>query len=228
MKKCILLVFVLTLLWSVAYAESNSPSIGIVGGLNLSNVGGKSNSKLDPTPGFRGGATMLFPVVDVIVLQAEMNLTMKGTSTSYKDTYDGYPYDVDITDTYTYLEAPLLMKLNLELKPIQIQPYIGASLAYLLGASTTTTVTMDYDSESESASMKQYMNNVDAGINIGMDIIVFDQFMAGLRYNYGLLDIYDKDYPGLKGYKNRTFMLNFGYVMKLNTLLDINKEMFGL
>lgn len=56
------------------------------------------------------------------------------------------------------------------------------------------------------------MNSLELGLNLGVDAILRENIMVGLRYNYGLSNIFEDADDDDEYVYNRGFMLNLGYL----------------
>lgn len=201
MKQIILLIVMLSLSVGMLFAQ---PVFGVRAGLNIASLTGEDDmddygSKL----GFHVGAMMQYPMGGNFILQPELLYTMKG------GTFDlEFLGKNEITGTANYLEMPLLVKYNVEMPSIKIQPYIGASIAYLLVAEIENKKTVLGVTTTTTDDVKDDMEALEAGLNLGADVIVMQNFMVGLRYNMGLTEIVKKDTK----FKNNVIMVNLGYL----------------
>jgi hypothetical protein len=110
--------------------------------------------------------------------------------------------------SFNYIEIPILAKYNLAMETVKIQPYLGPTIGILLSAKSK----WEYSGVSGDTDMKDDLNTIDLGLNIGADVVFMQNFVAGLSYNMGLTNI-AKDQPsGADPVYNRAFMVNLGYI----------------
>ena len=210
MKNIILLVLALTVCVGVLFAQ---PVYGVRAGLNISTIGGEDDMDgIDSKIGANFGGMLQFPVATSIIFQPELLYTMKGAKSEYTDIEDGYTYTAKMTDSYNYLEIPLLFKYNVETPSMKIQPFIGPSVGILIGANSNTEVTMAGISASADTDIKEYMNTLELGLNLGADVVMMKNIMLGVRYNLGLSNIYKEQEGYQSKVKNRVIMINLGYL----------------
>ena len=201
MKKIIILVAMLSLCLGLLFAQ---PVFGLRAGLNIASLTGEDDmdnygSKL----GFHAGAMMQYPVGGNVILQPELLYTMKGGTFELE-----FVGKNEITGTANYIEMPLLVKYNVEMPSIKIQPYIGASIGYLLVAEIENKNTLLGVTTTSTKNVIDDMEALEAGLNFGADVIVMQNMMVGLRYNMGLTEIVKKDTK----FKNNVIMVNLGFL----------------
>lgn len=201
MKKIIILVAMLSFCLGLLFAQ---PVFGIRAGLNVASLTGEDDmddygSKL----GFHVGAMMQYPMSGNFILQPELLYTMKGGTFELE-----FLGKNEITGTVNYIEMPLLVKYNVEMPTIKIQPYIGASIGYLLIAEIENKKTVLGVTTTTTDDVIDDMETLEAGLNLGADVIVMQNFMLGLRYNMGLTEIVKKDTK----FKNNVIMVNLGFL----------------
>ncbi len=197
MKRIALLV----LLLSVAFAGFAQIVPGARIGLNLADLNQEDNNTLDTKFGFHIGGLVQYPVAENVLLQPELLYTMKGA------TANGTIGTVhhDYTYTYNYLELPILVKYDLVLPFVKVQPYLGPSLGLPLIASFKD----EFGNQTNNTNVKDDTESLEFGLNLGADFILMENIMAGVRYNYGLTNIMS---GASKDVTSRTLMFNFGYL----------------
>ena len=202
MKQIILLVVMLSLSVGMLFAQ---PVFGVRAGLNIASFTGEDNMDDFSTKlGFHAGAMMQYPVGGNFILQPELLYTMKGATAELM--LAGIKNE--LIGRANYIEIPLLIKYNIEMSSVKIQPYIGASLGYLLVGEVENKKTILGVSTTDTQDFKDDMEDLEAGLNLGVDAIVMQNIMVGLRFNMGLTEIAKE---GNK-YKNNVIMVNLGYL----------------
>lgn len=214
-----LIFLAMTLLAAPAIAQAQAPTIGLKGGMNLSNFGGARVIKSDYNTGMNVGAYISIPVAGTLSIQPELLLSRKGGNrTAYDDSdmpVDGFvapPIRTYINGRATsdYLEIPLLFKLDAADPGDRVRPvlFAGPSVGFLL---STKSDWHGYQLEEE---YQDHLNSTELGLVIGGGVEV-----AGLsidaRYNLALSS-FAKDYDSSIGLiqgdvKNRAFTLLLGY-----------------
>jgi hypothetical protein len=197
MKNIILTVLVLALCVGALMAQ---PVFGARLGMNLANVSYKDIEDNNSKIGLHLGAMMQYPVNQNIIIQPELLYSMKGVSWDLSSGSNDW--------SFSYIEIPILAKYNYAMDAIKIQPYIGPSIGILLSAKNN----WEFGGASGDTDMKDDLNTIDLGLDIGADVVFMQNFIAGLSYNMGLTNI-AKDQPsGSDPVYNRVFMVNLGYL----------------
>lgn len=188
------------LLAALSYQASAQYSIGLRGGLNISNYRGKylnSNYKTNLGPVF--GIVGQLQTNDWFSIQAEVNYDVWGTK--YNQVVDdGVIYKTeykDIVQDANYLTVPILAKFDLGEKQ-RVFAYTGLYFGFLLSATIegTEVITNKYDPEDVTSTpvdrdYKDDINNFDMGavLGLGADFRLSNSmslFIDG-RYNWGWL-----------------------------------------
>lgn len=223
MKHMILLLVLISLSCGIAWAQptyttttttyetdpavvyANTVRFGIKGGMNISHIAGDDAlASSDPIVGVHIGAMVQYPLMPSLIFQPEFIYTQKG-----------HTYKFNVADVFTkhavsldYLEVPLLLKFNLPVGIVKIQPFAGAALAYMIRASDKQTVTDDNVTTITTHNVKDDMNHFGAGIVFGAEVVIVEDFVAGGRYVLGMTNIYEND----RDTQNGVLMLNVGYL----------------
>lgn len=209
MKYIILTLLVLTLSIGLMQAQS---VFGIKGGLNISRISGDDavNSS-DSHLGAHFGLFMQYNLMEAFVLQPELLYTQKGYN--YKYTAEDIDYDYKISNSFDYIELPLLLKLNVAVGDIKVQPFIGPAVSYLISGKQKETVTSGDTSITHNNDVADDINKLAFGFAVGAEFVFQKRFSFGGRYNFGLSNVYQDDLP-LQGpdVKNGVFMLSLGYL----------------
>jgi hypothetical protein len=207
MKHIILILILVTMSIGLVYAQS---VFGIKGGMNISRItGDDAVSSSDSHLGFHGGAFMQYNLMEAFIIQPELLYTQKG----YNYKYTLADIDYKIRNSYDYVEVPLLLKLNVAVGDLKIQPYVGPAVSYLISAKTKETLSDGSTTITHNNDVADQMNKLAFGFAVGAEIEFMNRFMFGGRYNFGLSDIYQKDVEGQgPDVQNGVFMLSLGYL----------------
>lgn len=208
MKKIVLLTALL-LVFTGVYAQM---SFGAKLGLNIANVSGDDVEDADAKIGFHVGGLMQYFLTDDILIQPELLFTQKGSQFEDSDKGDGWSEKYEMKSTYNYLEIPILAKYNFDMDNIKLQPYLGPALGILMNAKYKVEWKETFNGQSASGSSSgdiEDTEDIEFGLVFGLDAIISENFLVGLRYNLGLTDI-DKD----ADVKNNVFMISLGYLFK--------------
>ncbi len=195
MKNIVLVAIILTLSVGMLVAQ---PVFGARLGLNMANISGENVDNNTMKLGLNAGAMMQYPIAENILFQPELLYTMKGAN---------YDLPTDPFWSASYIEIPMLVKYNVAMPTMKIQPYLGPSLGMLMSAK--------YGNEDSDTDVKDDMESMEFGLNLGADVIFMKSFMAGLRYNMGLTNIV-KDAEDDDTVKNTGIMVNLGYIFGQN------------
>ena len=216
MKRFLLLVVLLAVTVGTFYAQAQDntyqvvttpkmPVFGIKGGLNISNIKGTNNDdNIDKALGLHAGIFMQYNVLNMVYFQPELFYTQKG----YKSDFSIGDLKTKTSDSYDYVELPLLIKLSFGSPMVKIQPYVGPSVSYLVNAKSKVTTTLGSLSTTNTNNVIDDMHLFDIGLSLGGDLVINDKLMLGARYNYGLSKIYDND----TDVQNGVLMLTVGFL----------------
>lgn len=164
------------------------PGIGFKGGVNLAVLGGKDAGQMDSRTGVSLGAFITIPTGPGRSLQPEALLTQKGAR------YGG------ASDTFTYLEAPLLFRLSPPLpgSPFKTVLFAGPTAGLLLSARMGQT------------DVKDLYRTTEFGVALGGGV-EFNRISIDARYQQGLTSIVKSVGQIKPDYKNRVLSLLLGY-----------------
>lgn len=162
-----------------------------------------------PTVGFTAGVGYEISLTDKISLQPEINFIQKGFNYKHEHYDQGEDaYELNkFTLTVTYLEVPLLIKVQLNKFYLVGGPSIGFGIGGKLkqeydfnDVSTDLGFTKTYDVKFEDvpegyasdSNTYEYVNNrTDIGLQVGAGIEIFNKLMIEFRYGLGLTRLYD-------------------------------------
>ncbi len=153
MKKLFIGAFILLIAGGAnaqTIAVKNTPSFGIKGGANFSNIikTDNSNFKTNYVTGFNAGIFISIPVVDRLSFQPELMFSQKG----YQSNNRGVLGNSTLTQTTNWIEVPILAKIEAA-KGFNL--YVGPQVSFLtkttnkyegtFGSSEQTTIENDAD-----------------------------------------------------------------------------------
>lgn len=171
---------------------------GIEGGVNMANqVDGDWSNPQTTSPdvifGFNGGVFAEFGLDDSLSLRPEIEYTRKGVQlTLHHIIVTGptpdYTYtDATYTDTYNYLEIPVLLKAATNLGPgIKGSLSVGPEFSFLLDYNEYFSIAFDGLTGS---SQPSFVSNFEAGAVFGAGIEL-EPILLDLRYDRGLTSVY--------------------------------------
>lgn len=158
-------------------------SFGIKGGLNIATVGGADVSSIVKSrTGFSVGGYLGLSLPFLFTVQPEVLYSTKGFIMEQSFSVSGQSYTYKSTNTYSYLEIPVLVKYSLPVPVVNPSLYAGPEVGILLTAKSkfegTGSPTVDSD-------VKSAVTSTDYGVVFGASahILVAD---FDLRYVLGL------------------------------------------
>jgi len=200
--KHLLIILAIILSLGLAYAQT---TLGVKAGLNISHISGDdAMASSDPSVGLHAGAMIQHYLLPSLILQPELLYTQKGHSYKYNisDVYTTHTVSLD------YLELPMVLKLNYQAGNVRIQPYAGASVAYLINAKDKQKVSAGNTSTTTNHDIGNSINDIGAGIIVGAETVISQRYTVGVRYVLGLTEIYKNG----NDTTNAVIMLNVGYL----------------
>ncbi|MDD4223537.1 MAG: porin family protein [Candidatus Cloacimonetes bacterium] len=204
MKKALIIILLSVLGLSLVNAES---AFGMRGGLNISNreFSGDSNLSTGDRTGFHVGLLAQLRTEANIIIQPELLYTQKGY------TYDGVLVDHEYN--FDYVELPIAIKYDINLKGFHLQPYVAPQAGYAVIAKDIQDNILDaLDGE---ADLSDEIKRINYGVDLGLDIMVLDDLLLGARYQIGLADLDPPIIIPLKDddiYTHRGWMFSIGYL----------------
>ncbi|GGD92218.1 porin family protein [Planktosalinus lacus] len=185
MKKLTLIVAIA--IFSFTNSNAQEFSFGVKGGVNVANFGGTTSyagfGSLGSRTGAHIGVLMEVPISGDISLQPELLYSMKGST--WSDT------------NLDYIDIPILGKYNLPWVE-GLSGELGPVIGVLMSAKRN-----DNDA-------KDSFKTMDAAIAIGATYKLNMGVFFSLRYNKGLLEVWE-DNPNNFTNKNNVFQVSAGY-----------------
>ncbi|ELR73842.1 hypothetical protein C900_00006 [Fulvivirga imtechensis AK7] len=197
MKKVLLSIFAV-----IAFAATSNAQVnfGVKAGLNLADLASSEDEfEADSKIGLHLGGYVELSLSDKFALQPELVYSAQGAKSEFSGEEDlggGIigTYSEEYNLKLNYLNVPVLFKF----KPSE-SFYIGAGpqLGLLLSANSeydyTVTASGISVSDSGEEDVKDEMKGMDLSFAIGAGLELESGLNFGLRYNYGLSDVYDKN-----------------------------------
>ena len=222
-------ICLLLMLCSMAFAQQIN--YGFAGGLSLNSFHDDDLNDPEFTGkiGAQVGVFVDYKIMDNLSVQPELFFNTKGGNVKYifpaYDNDGNYvaDYNYKYECQYEYLEIPVLLKYHHALPKLELQPYLGLSLGYLVRANEVerigvSTAHAGYE-ESNTNDVLDFMNKPESSLCVGFDVKFSNNVFGGFRYNHGLSNIYEKyenqetgnSYQSTR--KTKQMMLKIGYVM---------------
>lgn len=217
MKKHLFIILILIVSTSSAALFSQSLSIGIKGGLNLSNMLEESDYDVwsedyQYTPGYNAGIWVEVPVSLDLVFEGGLSLDTRG----FKFESEGTLGSAKVNFNTLYASVPLKVKTIRMAGPIELFASAGVSAGYGLSGNIDTEVTINnvtstesneiiWGNDSEDSDLKRLDYGAIGSVGAGFKGIIIE-----LSYYYGLANIsaYTDDSYVIN---NRTFSVSLGY-----------------
>lgn len=170
-RKLSLLLIVISICFSSIRANAQIPSFGVKAGLNLANVYGRDASKPFPgneiKPGLVVGAYMTYSFVPLLSIQPEVLFSMKGTKGTQTPPYSTVP--IDYTQTFNYIEVPVLLKLNLPVGPaLPFSPTLFAGPDFAFNVASKEELTYQGAPSSVTMDTKYLTRSFDFNVAVGL------------------------------------------------------------
>lgn len=202
----------LTLLVTTASYAQVSMDKGVLFGLNFATAGGKdaTNPTWDSKTGLAFGAFVSFKLADLFSIEPELLYMQKGATAKVIQNNT----TIDLTAKYSYLEVPVLVRLNIPLAGnVAFKPSIFAGPAFALRLGTPT-----IKAEGGGQTVEQDIQNTsstDFGLVFGAGAripgIVLNGILIDVRYNLGLSSVDDS--ANKLEIKNRVFSILLGVAL---------------
>jgi len=172
--------FAILLLWifsTAAFAQLGI-SKGLIGGLNMASLSGADvSSDAKSVTGYAGGLFLEINIPGPLSIEAEALYGMKGS----KITLHNYT----ITDNYTYVDIPVLLKYFLPIPALRTYFYAGPTYSILLSAKRKTEGSSVTNSDVD---VKDALTANDIGAVVGLGV-GFSILRVDARYSLGLSTI---------------------------------------
>ncbi len=184
---------------------------GFKGGLNLSNMvfhpdGSGSSRNYNVHPGFHLGIVTNILISPSVQLESDLLLSTKGINVE-RTKFNGFDPKKG-TVSLLYLDIPVSLKIFLskaKSKPyLTVGPYVGFGIS---GKA-------EYDGKSQDIHFGSAYNEDFKALDFGFTIgggIQFSQFLIGLNYDIGAINMFSHNDMGGKIY-NRNFRVSIGYI----------------
>ncbi|HJR99415.1 MAG TPA: porin family protein [Flavobacterium sp.] len=180
MKKLIITGMICLSFINFTQAQTESPSIGIKGGVNFTNLYTEDVDDNNILTSFNAGIYTNFPIASSVSIQPEFIYSRKGSELVYDNAFASGTTKIKLN----YLEMPVLVKLNLT---PNFNVHFGPYVAYLIDGKATNESdggSFDFEENIDTDDLNRWDYGLSAGV--GFD---FNSASIGLRYNYGLQTI---------------------------------------
>lgn len=175
MKK-ILVIVVCVFITSYGFAQDLK--FGAKGGLNIADFVGDDTGGNDAVTRVYFGGYINSPVTDRLSFQPELLISFEGTE--IKEDFSEETANISTS----YLNIPLLLKMDLGINDF-VSLYAGPQVGILLNA--------EIEVDGDNGDIKDEMNSIQLGINLGISLNLTKEFSIDFRYNRGLSKAFDGD-----------------------------------
>lgn len=197
MKKLVLSTVLLFI--GVLSFQAQNIKIGPKAGVNLATLDGDIDDAKIKT-GFHIGAMAEIGLSDKFAIQPELLYSTQGTTQEYSS----LDFDVKNTWKLDYLNLPIIGKYYVaEGFSVELGPQVGFLLHSKIKA--------EAGGESEEDDIKEYLKNVDFGLNAGLGYRLGNGISFGARYNLGLSNINDSENADDHKLKHGVIQISIGY-----------------
>lgn len=193
MRKVVLLSLLVALISFSASAQVPEVKLGAKAGANFSNL---SISEVDGRTRFHLGALAEVFFTDQFSLQPEILYSAQGAS--------GKDSGVKIDFNFDYILVPVMAKFYV-LDGLNIQA--GPQIGFL----TKGEWKESFEGNSVTIDVKDTMNSIDFGVNLGAGYELPMGVFFDARYNLGLSKINKESESDMDDLKNRVFQVSVGY-----------------
>lgn len=172
-------------------------SVGLRGGLNLSNIALQNKTSTSPESntktGTSSGIVVNYGFSDRLSAQVELLYARKGCK--YHDVVLATTYDAKVK--LNYFEIPILFRYSIgnENKVqafVNAGPYLGFRLKALYEQTSTTTIFGSTTTRNSSTDFTNDVHNTDIGLNGGIGVnyaLELGKLFTEIRYGYGLTNV---------------------------------------
>src|SRR5258706_6976073 len=179
--KTIFSMFVIMVILSSVANSQTTIGLGIESGINIGDIGATPTFNTTSRTGLMVGGFADIGVTNIVSIRPGVRFTMKG----FSSTFNGVPF----TDKLSYLEIPMMLKVNLPLN--QVKPFLMAGPT--LGIQLSASEDFGTDPQSQGLDANSIYETIDFGLYFGGGI---DFHIAGktelfttFGYSLGLTNI---------------------------------------
>lgn len=204
----ILLIGITTLFSQIPIVPGLPFHVGIKGHFNLSTFYGSDtiteNYKLNWKPGFNVGPYINFKFSN-IGIQGELLYSMRGCKSEWTDTITNTNNEKEYT--LSYIDIPILLKLNLPIPTMGVSFYAGGVFGIKVSEDSKKIVN---GNEEASNNNEDFAESNDYGLVFGADLN-FSGLILDARYTLGLKKVIKEVNDYQHPYKNSMISFGIGY-----------------
>ncbi len=210
-KGNLFIVIILTFILSIN-AFSQNASLGVKGGLNLSNMIVKNDDEtlsddFKMLAGFHVYPFLEYSFSDIFAIDAGLNFQSRG----YSIIEDNFK----LRFTTLYLDIPINAKFNFDLGSVKLFCNVGPYVAFGIGGTvyTKTTIGNYTTTARRDIDWGDDLKSTDYGLNIGVGLDI-NNFIVGLNYGWGIANLSTIDDDHNKA-NNYVLSISLGYKFDL-------------
>ncbi|MCI0450360.1 MAG: PorT family protein [Chlorobi bacterium] len=198
-SKLIAALFVLTVMSVFTNTYSQTTSMGIEGGINLANVNTTPSFNTSSKTGFMVGGFADIGVSRIVSIKPAVRYILKGYTTQLQQ-------GINLTESYSYIEIPLMIKAKLPLN--QVKPYFEAGPT--LGVQLSANAEFSLNGQVQDQDVSTFYSAIDFGLFFGSGVefrvAPGTDIFTGFGYSLGLTNISKTAVTG----KNNGFQISAG------------------
>lgn len=185
--------------------STTNPRIGVKGGLNFTNLINDKDGKTRTS--FHAGLSAEFFVNNELSIQPELLYSRQGAKARFTtNSWMGYS-EIEATMKLDYINIPVMLKYYpAEGFSLQVGPQIG----FLVNAVADSSTSNSGSKYSNSEDVKDMIEAVDFGMNVGVGYEFSEGVFFDVRYNLGLKKVNKELPPGESNVQNGVFQLSVG------------------
>jgi hypothetical protein len=199
-------IFTAVAVLAFGFTNAQKAQFGIKGGLNVANqsYSGEGSPSSSSIIGFHIGGFVEVKVSDKFSIQPELLYSTQGSKFDVTVNEGGINYDTENIFKLAYINIPVIFKYYASEKfSLQAGPQIG----FLTSSKMETEVL----GQSVTQDVKDFFESVDYGLNIGAGYDFTKKVSAGIRYNFGLANVFNDSEGSNDKIKNNVFSVSLGY-----------------
>lgn len=208
MKKVVLTI---AAIFAFGFANAQETKFGAKAGLNLANLTGDVQDA-SMKVGFHVGGFVEIKVSDKFSVQPELLFSTQGAKEKYSESETGYSYTEESKLNLSYLNIPIMAKYYVADKfSLEAGPQIGFLMSAKSDFSFSETVGGVTNSGSQNVDVKDNLESIDFGFNLGLGYDFTENVSAGARYNLGLSNIAKTENGDDTKIQNNVISISIGY-----------------
>jgi len=206
MKKIILTAVAI---FAFGFTNAQKAQFGIKGGMNVANQSFSGDGAPSPSSliGFHIGGFVDIKISDKFSIQPELLYSTQGSKFNMVVSDGNTEYNTENTVKLAYINIPVMFKYYATEKfSLEAGPQIG----FL----TNSEIEVNVLGQSVTQDAKELFESIDFGLNLGAGYDITKNISAGIRYNFGLVNVAKTEAGSNDSIKNSVFSISVGYKFK--------------